>query len=418
MSGNTISRLAASLGISSIGPYNLLAFTGASLASAAVYYVYRNLGRWLFGEKIISVTDYEDYLSLMYWISKHEYMTSCNHRVRWRKPYPDSSGEDEVDIIGKGSHFFSEDMNLWITPIFNEDKPISGSAIESLELSFWNLATSSVKLEKLLAKIKQDFLARSHRLHFYSPARGGSWKYDAFLTVPDEKSLITSQANLKLDTDLEEFFETEAWYQSTATKYKRGYLLYGAPGTGKTAAWQTQALKYQKQVYRVSLNGLNDQEFQECCAKLPAKGCFLVFNEFDKAVERWITPSTHYEKYVTRGGFLEAIDGATPLPDGTIVILCVNDRDKAIAAFGKDKAGNSLLRPGKIDANIYFGALTIAEACVLFQKYFPKGDIAKFQKAMEGKKFAVSNLVACFIEHKRQAEEAIAAVDSIVQLRE
>jgi len=85
-------------------------------------------------------------------------------------------------------------------------------------------------------------------------------------------------------------------------------------------------------------------------------------------------------------------------------------------AFGNDRRGNTLLRPGKIDKTIYFGELTTEEAKKLFKKYYPTGNENTFEEAINGKKFAISNLVAHFIDYKNSSEDATALIGNVEEL--
>lgn len=37
--------------------------------------------------------------------------------------------------------------------------------------------------------------------------------------------------------DAQEFFDMESWYIEVGIPHRRGYLLHGPPGTGKSTSW-------------------------------------------------------------------------------------------------------------------------------------------------------------------------------------
>lgn len=104
----------------------------------------------------------------------------------------------------------------------------------------------------------QDFLKSAEELHtaqdrgrlriFSSSPKGpiaGSWKQSASKPGRPWESVVLPE-NVKEDLleDAIEFLEGEAFYRERGLPYRRGYLLYGVPGSGKTSLgeWRSVSL--------------------------------------------------------------------------------------------------------------------------------------------------------------------------------
>lgn len=84
-----------------------------------------------------------------------------------------------------------------------------------------------------------------------------------------------------LINDIEQFINSKDWYHDLGLSYKRGYLLSGKPGTGKTSIIQAIANYTKSNIYMVDLSKFNkDEELELALEMLPEK-CVLVFEEID-----------------------------------------------------------------------------------------------------------------------------------------
>ena len=176
--------------------------------------------------------------------------------------------------------------------------------------------------------------------------------------------------------------------------FRRGYLLYGAPGAGKTSMIHSIAGELGLDIYILSLTvmSLNDNTLKSLISRLP-KSCILLMEDVDAAFGRGLqrreltgpevpmmpaygekggTPLEGADGVkgpggkdggfngVTLSGLLNALDGIAA-QEGRILFATTND----YAALDP-----ALLRPGRLDLHIEFGLASEHQARELFKRFY------------------------------------------------
>lgn len=150
----------------------------------------------------------------------------------------------------------------------------------------------------------------------------------------------------KLVGDVEAFLEARDSYVERGVPYRRGYLLDGPPGTGKTSLIFAIASRINKPVYIINLNAVeNDTALQAAFNEAGSEG-IVVIEDIDTAKithDRGAAPTAAVEvnekKGITLSGLLNAVDGIAAR-DGRLLFITSNHPDKLDPA---------LLRPGRVD---------------------------------------------------------------------
>lgn len=196
--------------------------------------------------------------------------------------------------------------------------------------------------------------------------------------------------------------------------YRRGYLLHGPPGGGKTSFIQALAgeLDYNLCILNLSERGLTDDRLHLVLSIIPAR-CILVLEDIDSAFSgrnpsaekgyRYIVFALimRYQSSITLSGFLNALDGVVASED-RIIFMTTNHPEKLDPA---------LIRPGRVDVKEYFGLATPYQTKEMFLRFYG-GDVSRgeeFAKTISTAGHSVSTafLQGLFVSHKNEPEEAM-----------
>lgn len=69
-----------------------------------------------------------------------------------------------------------------------------------------------------------------------------------------EDIILTEETKIKLDNLISDFLKSGRWYSNRGLSWKKGFLLHGPPGCGKTSTIIGLASKYNLKIYYLSLN--------------------------------------------------------------------------------------------------------------------------------------------------------------------
>ncbi|KAJ6563306.1 P-loop containing nucleoside triphosphate hydrolase protein [Mycena vulgaris] len=180
--------------------------------------------------------------------------------------------------------------------------------------------------------------------------------------------------------DAQEFLRSEDWYIGAGIPHRRGYLLHGPPGTGKSSTIYALAGALNLEIYSLSLasNNVDDAFLQQAASSIPKNGIFLIEDidcafpsredEDDElglpAPMQPMQPGVRARapRAVTLSGLLNVIDGVGS-EEGKLFFATTNYIDRLDAA---------LLRPGRIDRKIEYALSTSEQTRALFVRFFPE----------------------------------------------
>ncbi|KAG6911034.1 hypothetical protein DXG01_005450 [Tephrocybe rancida] len=220
-------------------------------------------------------------------------------------------------------------------------------------------------------------------------ATGNQWNHVACRAKRSLNSIVLDPGvkDVLLE-DARDFLQSKSWYAERGIPFRRGYLLYGAPGSGKTSMIHCMAGELKLDVYIISLSraGLDDASLSELVNALPER-CLALMEDIDAAFTHGVsrggmterdddenakktntpggqpppgTPPPPTSSRLSLSGLLNALDGVGA-QEGRILFATTN-RYSAL-----DQA---LCRPGRMDLHIEFKNASKYQARELFSRFY------------------------------------------------
>ncbi|WVZ01782.1 hypothetical protein V8G54_022588 [Vigna mungo] len=198
-------------------------------------------------------------------------------------------------------------------------------------------------------------------MRFRRGGRGRLWQ-GVNLEHPATFATVAMDWELKemIVRDLDRFVERKGLYKSVGKAWKRGYLLSGPPGTGKSSLIAAMANYLNFDVYDLELTAVNGNSDLRRLLIATRNRSILVVEDIDCSLhlqDRLAKPKSsqphrfiprHFHSFpapqVTLSGFLNFIDG--------LWSSCGNERIVVFTTNHKEKLDPALLRPGRMDVHI------------------------------------------------------------------
>jgi len=184
---------------------------------------------------------------------------------------------------------------------------------------------------------------------------------------PIESVILDKGVKERIIADLLDFLASAKWYYDRGIPYRRGYLLHGPPGSGKSSFIQALAgtLDYNIAILNLSERGLTDDRLNHLLTIIPRRTLVLL-EDADAAFSnrRIQTDADGYRgANVTFSGLLNALDGVASAEE-RILFLTTNHADRLDSA---------LVRPGRVDMTVCLGEATRWQTGTLWDRFY--GDL-------------------------------------------
>ncbi|GAU94700.1 hypothetical protein RvY_06425 [Ramazzottius varieornatus] len=212
--------------------------------------------------------------------------------------------------------------------------------------------------------------------------------------------------------DVREFINNPSWYTDRGIPYRRGYLLYGPPGCGKSSFITALAgeLEYSICILNLSERGLADDRLNHLLNVAPQQSIILLEDVDAAFVSREESPQTNvaYEglNRVTFSGLLNTIDGVASA-EARILFMTTNHLNRLDPA---------LVRPGRVDLKEYIGHVSPYQLRRLFQRFYPDSPVetaenfAKEALAL-GRPISAAQIQGLFLMHKHDPQALFGHID-------
>jgi len=191
-------------------------------------------------------------------------------------------------------------------------------------------------------------------------SRYESWEPTSWQPRRPPESLVLGDGVLEgVLEDLREFGRSRAWYVERGVPYRRGYLLHGPPGNGKTTLVLAAAgeLGLSVAVLGLSNRVLSDESLRTMVDSLPPSTILLI-EDVDCVFKS--ARATGDQTGVTLSGLLNALDGVSSR-EGRILFLTTNHPERLDPA---------LIRPGRVDRKVALRNATRDQARRLFLWFY------------------------------------------------
>ncbi len=165
------------------------------------------------------------------------------------------------------------------------------------------------------------------------------------------RGLFYDKIALDLVADGVRWREHQQWYLDRGIPWRRGWLLHGIGGTGKSSMAKAVARKLHLPIYQYYLTTLNDKEFVHEWEKMAAP-CMALFEDFDNVFDGRQPLTEH--KSLTFDCILNQIQGVSSI-NGVLLVVTTNRLDRIDPALGQVDTNGMATRPGRIDRIVEFG---------------------------------------------------------------
>lgn len=331
-----------------------------------------------------------------------------------------------------GNHkYYFEGKPIYINRHRPEGK---GGKLESLEGETYYITfrTKDISVaDRFMAAAKDAAIPRDGKIEIRTAMVScGYWRLVDRVPPRHIDSIIMADG-IKEDLihDIRDFMDSFEWYSGLGIPYRRGYMLYGPPGNGKSSLVSALAGHFKLNINILSLGDpkITDSALNELLCNV-YDNSIVLFEDVDSIFAEGMTrkiiqqpmpfeslpqasdenPSTAPIPLVERltfSGLLNALDGIA-CKQGRIIFMTTNHPDKLDPA---------LVRPGRIDKKYLIGNAAKDQAVRLFRRFY-KGrandtDVRAFEALVDDDRLSMAFLQGHFMNHKDSHTDAIKALN-------
>ncbi|KAI8084916.1 BCS1 N terminal-domain-containing protein [Halteromyces radiatus] len=311
-------------------------------------------------------------------------------------------------VPGPGTHYFKW-HGIWMQVQRQRDGKMmdlsTGSPWETITVT--TLSRDRHILTELLKEAQEMALQKQQGKTVIYTSYGPEWRP---FGMPRRRRMLDS---VILDTGIKErivndvkaFIGNGQWYNERGIPYRRGYLLYGEPGSGKSSFIQALAgeLEYNICILNLSERGLTDDRLNHLLSNVPERSIMLLEDVDAAFTKRAQSDNQGYQSMITFSGLLNALDGVASAEE-RIIFLTTNHIEKLDPA---------LIRPGRVDLKEHLGNATDHQIRGMFTRFYQdRPDLANvFVDKLKNHKVSTASLQGHFVYFKDKPEEAIEHVD-------
>jgi mitochondrial chaperone BCS1 len=284
--------------------------------------------------------------------------------------------------------------------------------LESISLSVFGKDPSVIKT-LISDAIKQTKKERAGEVCIFTPSWHGDWKCVLSKNPRSLDSVVLDKSvSLSILDDARAFLMSRNWYEDMGIPYRRGYLLYGPPGCGKTSFCQALAgvLEFDICILSLSETGISDSDLANLIRTAPLQSIVLI-EDIDAVFKRRDigddSGKTASHTRITFSGLLNAIDGVAS-QEGRLLFMTTNHIEMLDPA---------LIRPGRCDMKIMFRNASKNQLVTMFLRFFPghEDSAHRFADSVPADELSPAQIQCHLVKNRFSAEEAIATAPLLIQ---
>ncbi|PKI84545.1 Complex III assembly protein translocase and chaperone [Malassezia vespertilionis] len=272
-------------------------------------------------------------------------------------------------VPGPGTHWFRY-RGVWI----RLERERNGKMVDLSNGAPWEtvtlttLAPHASLFHQLLNDARQLALASTQGKTLLFTSWGVEWQpFGHPRRVRELDSVVLPEScKEELVHDVQRFLQRGPWYAKRGIPYRRGYLLHGAPGSGKTSfiTALAGALDFNICLLNLAERGMTDDRLNHLLSNAPERSIMLL-EDVDAAFQgrNADAPERYadgYQPNVTFSGLLNALDGVAS-GESRIIFMTTNHLERLDAA---------LIRPGRVDMIRELGDATPEQVRELLIRFY------------------------------------------------
>ena len=293
----------------------------------------------------------------------------------------------------------------------------SGTPWETVVLT--SLGRNKLVYCDMLEEARQKALKYQEGRTIMYTAMGSEWRQFGYPRKkrPLSSVILDDGVAERIVEDVNEFTRNPMWYTERGIPYRRGYLLHGPPGCGKSSFITALAghLEYSICLLNLSDRHLTDDRLNHLLITAPEQ-CIILLEDADSAfVSREETKEmkSAYEglSRLTLSGLLNALDGVAST-EGRVVFMTTNYLERLDPA---------LIRPGRIDLKQLIGHASSSQLVKMYSRFYPTDSLEKAEQFAEGvlklgRPVSLAQVQGLFMFHKNDSSDVLSNIGRLYSL--